>query len=126
MSWPEVTIYAGLLIGLVGCVSIAYQVYRRWSPRAQGRRWGVSRLEAIGELASQAACLGGIATLQFGNVAQHVTEGTAPAHLWLSIVSVAAAFTMFGIALGRLHMRWQLWSLRAVLDTKSGEFVTSS
>lgn len=120
MPWTDITIATGLLIAATGAPLTIYESYRRWAPREQGRPSGAGRLEGIKELASRAACFGGVAMTQFGSVAGHLTEGTLPAHLWLSIVSLAAGVLTFGIALGRLHMRWQLSSLRTVPGTTNG------
>lgn len=126
MPWTDVTITAGLLLGLVGCVLVVYHARRRWWPSGRIRDSSLSRIESIAELASQSACFGGIAIVQFGNVAEHLSEGTIPVHLWPSVVSIAAGFLLFGISLGRLHVRWQLRLLRAVLDTESGKLMPRS
>ena len=68
------------------------------------------------DLASPAVLWGGMMLIQFGNLALHVSDGTLPRILPLSLVSTASSTFIFGLLLGRLHMRRQLRSLLAQFD----------
>jgi protein-S-isoprenylcysteine O-methyltransferase Ste14 len=116
LRWTDVTLIAGIFMCLAGLVLTVRQASRR---REQARRRSASYVERIGDLASQAVVFGGVALVQFGNVAKHVSERTLPANLWLSLASSTSVLLVFGVLLGRLHMRWQLRRLLAVLDTES-------
>jgi hypothetical protein len=125
MGWTDLALLGGLCLCLAGVVLTLRQLGRWWTreqPRGMSRR----RLEGVADLAGPTALFGGIAMMQFGNVAEHVSERTLPADLWFSLLSGAAVLLVFGVHLGRLMMRWQLRRLGAVVDTESGEVTSRS
>jgi hypothetical protein len=116
----EITIVAGLLIGLAGLGLTFRQVGRRfWGSREQARPRSAKYVEGVGDLASPAVLWGGMILIQFGNLAAHVNDGAFPGNLSLSLVSSASGIFAFGLLLGRLHMRWQLRSLLAQFDEEA-------
>jgi hypothetical protein len=113
------TLNAGLIMGLAGIVLMVRQVGRRhWWTGQAARLRSARYVEGIGDLASQAVLFGSVALIQFGNVADHMREKTLPASLWLSFVGSTIWFVMFGVAVGRVLMRWQLRSLLAAIDAE--------
>lgn len=120
MRWTELTLAAGLVLGLAGIVLTVRQVSRRnWGARQSDRPRTAWYVEGIGDLAIQALLVGALALMQFSNVAGHIAERTLPANLWLSFVSSAMILILFGVLLGRLLMRWQLRRLLAEIDAES-------
>jgi hypothetical protein len=122
MRWTDLTLLGGLLFGLAGIVLTVRQAGRRWWWAREQPARSTIRLEGIAELAGPTAIFGGLAMMQLGNVAEHVSKRTLPPDPWLSLASGVAVLLVFGVQLGRLLMRWQLRRLGAVLDTESGEF----
>ncbi len=120
MYWTDLTLLnAGIIMCLAGIVLMVRQVGRRhWWTGQPARLRSARYVEAIGDLASQAVVFGGVALIQFGNVAEHIREKTLPANLWLSVVGSTLWFVMFGVVVGRLLMRWQLRSLLAAIDAE--------
>jgi hypothetical protein len=125
MGLTDVTLNLGLLIGLVGVVLTLRHVGRRLSWTREHAN-STRRIESIGELTSIAALFGGMAVMQLGTIAEHVSQRTLPPSPWLSLFSSTVVLLLFGLSLGRLFTRWQLHRLRAVLDTESGEVTTRS
>ena len=125
MDWTDVTSWTGFLVVLVGIAMTIFLIVRRlrWM---RNRPPGTSarRLEGSLEIAAQAVLFGGMALMNFGSFAGHVTAGALPRHLWLTLAGGAAMLVLFGVHLGRLLMRWQLRQLGDTLDTRSGEFAT--
>ena len=112
MDWPDWTISAGLLTGFAGAALTVREVARRlWQAGEQPQPRSARYIEGIAVLLSQALVLGGMALIQFGNLAGHISNNTRPAHLWLSFISGAGIVLLFGFALGRLAMRWQVQRL---------------
>ncbi len=127
MNWPDLTIFAGVFICLAGGVLTLREVGRRqWWAREQPRRRSANYVEGVGVVASQAVLFGGMPVTWFGNIAGHIINKTPPANLWLSLLSGAAVFLVFGVQLGRLAMRWQVRRLLVELDTESGEIRSRS
>jgi hypothetical protein len=121
LRWIElVTVIAGVILCLAGLVLTIRRLGRRHGLiHQQACPRSARYVEAVGDLASQAVVFGGVALIQFGNVAQHISEWTVPANLWLSFVSSTMVFVLFGVVLGRLHMRWQLRGFLSELDMES-------
>ena len=122
MGWPDWLLSAGLLIGLMGAGLTLREVWRR---RGQAREPPQPRsaryVEGIGVLVSQVVVFGGMALIQFGNIAGHMIDNTRPEHLGLSFAGSVAIVLLFGFQLGRLVMRWQVQRLLTELDTESDE-----
>jgi hypothetical protein len=119
LHWTDTTLDAGLIMGLVGLILTVRQVGRRhWSIHQPARLRSARFVEGVGDLASQAVVFGGLAVIQFGNVAGHISEKTLPANLWQSLIASTIVFVLFGVLVGRMLMRWRLRSLLAAIDAK--------
>ena len=121
MDLPDWIMSAGLLAGFAGTVLTVREVRRLRRAGEQPQPRSARYLEGIAVLVSQALILGGIALIQFGNVAGHISDNTRPAHVWLSFVSGAGIVLLFGFQLGRLVMRWQMNRLLTELDMERRE-----
>lgn len=121
MGWPDLMLSAGLIIGLAGATLMLREAKRKlWPARELPQPKSARYVEGIGVLASQAVVFGGMATMQFGSIAGHISDNTRPANLGLSFVGGVAVVLLFGFQLGRLAMRWQLQRLLTELDAESG------
>jgi hypothetical protein len=76
---------------------------------------------SLADPASLAALFGGIALMQLSDAAEHISDKTLPADLWLALVSGALVLVVFGGQLGRLAMRLEMQRLRAAPDKQSNE-----
>ena len=122
MSWADLMLTAGLVVGLAGIVLLIRQVGRRRSwTRASSRPRSAWYVEGVGDLACQALLVGGLVLMQLGTLARHIVERTLPTNLGLSVVASTAILVLFGIAVGRLSMRWQLRSLLAEIDAEGAQ-----
>lgn len=124
MYWADAVLVAGSSITIAGFVLTLFQAKQKARERARGA--SARRLESIGEIASLATTLGGVALVLFADAAKHLSERTLPPNPWLALDAGVALVLVFGIHLGRLHMRWQLRRLRIVLDTEDGNVTTRS
>jgi hypothetical protein len=121
VGWPDWMLSAGLLIGLAGAALTLREVKRKlWPAHEQPQPRSARYVEGIGVLVSQAVIFGGMATMQFGTIAEHISNNSRPANLGLSLIGSAAIVLLFGFQLGRLAMRWQVQRLLAELDAESG------
>ncbi|HEY1630760.1 MAG TPA: hypothetical protein VGF56_05560 [Rhizomicrobium sp.] len=100
------TILAGLPVTVAGAVLTVRQVARRM--RETIRERSARQVEEIADVASQAILFGGVATVLFGNIAQHIGDRRPPSVPWLSLISMTSIVLVFGVQLGRLLMRWQM------------------
>ena len=122
MGWPDLMLWAGVIIGLAGAALMLLEAKRKlWPARELPQPKSARYVEGIGVLASQAVIFGGMATMQFGTIAGHISDNTRPANLGLSFIGGVAVVLLFGFQLGRLAMRWQLQRLLTELDAESGE-----
>jgi hypothetical protein len=119
MRWTDLTLIAGLLICLTGFVLMLRQA-GQWA-RERAREKSTGHLGVFGDAVSLAALFGGIALMQLGNVAEHISDQTLPADLWLSLVSGSLVLVVFGAQLGRLAMRLEMRRLGAARDPQSSE-----
>jgi hypothetical protein len=116
VGWADLTLDAGLLIGLAGVVLIVRQVARRLREPTQE---GTARyVEGIGDLASLTVLFGGWVVMLFGSFAEHVSDEMLPSHLRLSLFGGMGILLLFGFQLGRLFMRWQVQRLLTELDAE--------
>jgi hypothetical protein len=115
MRWTDLTLIAGLLVCVTGLVLMLRQA-GRWA-----RERSTGHLDVFGDAASLAALFGGIAVMQLGDVAEHISDNTLPADLWLSLVSGSLVLVVFGAQLGRLAVRLEMRRLQAARDTQSNQ-----
>jgi hypothetical protein len=119
MGWPDLLLFGGLIVGLVGAALSVRELKGRFWPTHEGPVPRSARyLEGIGVLVSQAMIFGGLAMLQFGSIATHISDNKRPADLGLSFAGAASAAFLLGASLGRLAMRWQVQRLLNELDTE--------
>jgi hypothetical protein len=122
MHWPDWMLSAGLLIVLAGAALTLREVKRKLrSTHEQPQPRSARYVEGIGVLVSQAVVFGGMAMIQLGHIAGHISGNTPPANLGLFFMGSAAIVFLFAFQLGRLAMRWQVQRLLTEFDTDGGE-----
>jgi hypothetical protein len=68
-----------------------------------------------------AARFGGIALMQLGNVAEHISDQTLPADLWLSLVSGSLVLVVSARGWDVLPCAWKCGAAAAARDPQSSE-----
>jgi hypothetical protein len=112
MQWNDIVLIAGL------CATVAGGLASLLYTSARLRRWRIGqstmhltitrRLESMGELCAVALFSAGFVLLELGNIADQIERGASHQRLAFSLVVGALWLLLFGVALGRLSLRWQL------------------
>jgi hypothetical protein len=112
MQWNDIVLIAGVCAVFAGGTTSVFYTsakLRRWRLQQPTTHLTITRrLESMGELCAVAFFFAGFVLMELAGVADQIERGASHQRLAFSLAVGALWLLLFGAALGRLSLRWQL------------------